>query len=356
MLMVGLLLLVVLAVSPSPYVIRQPGPVANALGSVGEGSQAAEVITISGHEEYPVDAGELTVMTVSVVGNPEHQLNWLELAGAWFDPASDVLPMEPYYPIGVTREQRDQETAAMMTSSQDAAVAAALTYLDYDLESQVVVADVPEGSPAEGKLEVGDVIRAYDDHKITDFESVKAAPITTKPVKVKVERDGKEVVVEVTPKGADDGTGTERPLLGIMVQETYDFPFEVDISLADVGGPSAGLVFALATIDKLEPGNLTGGKSVAVTGAISPDGTVAPIGGVRQKLYAAEQTDADYFIAPAANCAEALSKGEAPGGLDVYAVTSLSEAVEVLEGNASGDTDKLRTCEEALEEGVPQAN
>lgn len=350
----GLVVLLLLALTPSPYVIREPGPVANALGKAGPEGQEQEVISISGAKTYPSGVGQLTVMTVSVVGNPEHQLNWLELAGAWFDPTSDVLPMELYYPIGVSKEQRDEETAAMMTSSQDTSVAAALTYLGYDVKTQVVVAQVPEGSPATDKLQVGDVVLAYDDTPIHSLEDVQQMQLTTDPVRVRIRRDGDEKVVEVTPKQADDGQGNTRPLLGILVQEKHDFPIDVHISLADVGGPSAGLVFALATIDKLEPGSLTGGKSVAVTGAIAPDGTVSPIGGVRQKIFAASDNGADYFIAPEANCGEALSGGSAPRNMTVYAVADLSEAVDVLKGNAEGDTDGLRTCADAIADGVPQ--
>lgn len=350
----GLVLLLVLALTPSPYVIREPGPVANALGTAGPVGEEQEVISISGAQTYPEDAGELTVMTVSVVGNPEYQLNWLELAGAWFDPTSDVLPIELYYPIGVSKQQRDEETAAMMTSSQDTSVAAALSYLGYDVKTQVVVAQVPEGSPATDKLMVGDVVLAYDDEPIQSLADVQQMELTTEPVAVRIRRDGEEKVVSVTPKPAEDGQRNRRPLLGILVQEKHDFPIDVHISLADVGGPSAGLVFALATIDKLEPGSLTGGMSVAVTGAITPDGTVTPIGGVRQKIYAASDNGADYFIAPEANCGEALSGGSAPRNLTVYAVADLSEAVDVLKGNASGDTEGLRTCADALADGVQQ--
>lgn len=350
----GLVLLLVLALTPSPYVIREPGPVANALGTAGPAGEEQEVISISGAKTYPEDAGELTVMTVSVVGNPEYQLSWLELAGAWFNPTSDVLPMELYYPIGVSKQQRDEETAAMMTSSQDTSVAAALSYLGYDVKTQVVVAQVPEGSPATDKLMVGDVVLAYDDKPIQSLADVQQVELTTEPVAVRIRRDGEEKVVSVTPKPAEDGQGNRRPLLGILVQEKHDFPIDVHISLADVGGPSAGLVFALATIDKLEPGSLTGGKSVAVTGAIAPDGTVTPIGGVRQKIYAASDNGADYFIAPEANCGEALSGGSAPRNMTVYAVADLSEAVDVLKGNAAGDTEGLRTCADALADGVQQ--
>lgn len=350
----GLVLLLVLALTPSPYVIREPGPVANALGTADPTGEEQEVISISGAKTYPEDAGELTVMTVSVVGNPEYQLSWLELAGAWFNPTSDVLPMELYYPIGVSKQQRDEETAAMMTSSQDTSVAAALSYLGYDVKTQVVVAQVPEGSPATDKLMVGDVVLAYDDKPIQSLADVQQVELTTEPVAVRIRRDGEEKVVSVTPKPAEDGQGNRRPLLGILVQEKHDFPIDVHISLADVGGPSAGLVFALATIDKLEPGSLTGGMSVAVTGAIAPDGTVTPIGGVRQKIYAASDNGADYFIAPEANCGEALSGGSAPRNMTVYAVADLSEAVDVLKGNASGDIEGLRTCADALADGVQQ--
>jgi PDZ domain-containing protein len=163
------------------------------------------------------------------------------------------------------------------------------------------------------------------------------------------------VFTETIPPRANDADPEARPLLGITLQFTYDFPIDVDIELGNVGGPSAGMMFALATYDKLTEGSLTGGDNVTGTGTISDDGTVGAIGGIRQKLYQAVELGADYFIAPDSNCAEVLDGG-IPGDMTVYAVDSLDEALEVVETNADdADTAGLRTCEDAVAAGVPQS-
>lgn len=354
---VGLVLLVVLAASPAPYVIRQPGPAFDALHSTtvrdAEGNeQEVEVISIDGTTSYPVESGELTVMTVNIAGSPDHQPNWFELAGAWLTPSKDVLPIEAYYPTGVTKDERDAQTSLMMQQSQDTAIAAALTELGRPVSTEVVVAAVNADGPSAGLLEVGDVLLKYGDQPVSDLASVKATTLQPAPTDITIRRGDVEQVVSVTPVPTETDAGT-KPLLGVSVQERHAFPFDVKIELGDVGGPSAGMVFALSTIDKLTPGDLTGGAIVSGSGTIDPDGTIGPIGGVRQKLYAAAAIGAAYFIAAEGNCAEAIGGG-VPGDLPVFAVADLTEALHVVEQNAAQDTAGLRTCEDALAANVPQ--
>ena len=133
-------------------------------------------------------------------------------------------------------------------------------------------------------------------------------------------------------------------LIGIQPGATYDFPFDVTVNLGTVGGPSAGMMLALGTYDKLTPGALTGGERIAGTGTITADGEVGAIGGIRQKMYGAQEADADWFLAPAANCNEVV--GHVPGGLEVFAVTTLDDALEVVETVAAGgDTSSLARCD-----------
>jgi PDZ domain-containing protein len=133
------------------------------------------------------------------------------------------------------------------------------------------------------------------------------------------------------------------PLLGVGVSVDYEFPFDVTLRLDKVGGPSAGMMFALGIIDKTTPGELNGGETVAGTGTITASGTVGAIGGIRQKLYGARDAGASVFLAPASNCDEVV--GHVPSGLDVYAVATLDDAVTALETVADGgDTASLPTC------------
>ena len=344
-------MMLVLAVSPAPYVIRAPGPTFDALGvRGGDGDDADEpVIRIDGAPTYANDRGSLTVMTVNLLGSPQSQPRWFEALIAWADPTEDVLPLEVYYPDGTTVEQRDEEAAQLMTGSQDDAVAAALRRTGHEVPSEVVVASVQQDGAAAGILEAGDVLERVGVAPVPDLDAVSALGLEEVPTEVVVERDGEERIVTVTPRRQPEGEG-ERALLGVEVQERFDFPIDVSIHLGDVGGPSAGLVFALALYDKLTEGELTGDEIVAGTGTMSPDGTVGEIGGIRQKLFAAESEGASYFLAPRANCAEAVA-GPSPSDLDVYAVADLDEAIEIVDARASGADDAgFTTCAEFVAE------
>nr|WP_277814844.1 S16 family serine protease [Galbitalea soli] len=127
---------------------------------------------------------------------------------------------------------------------------------------------------------------------------------------------------------------TPAPILGIAVGTSYTFPVPIKIQLQDVGGPSAGMMFALGIIDKLTPGELNGGKRVAGTGTIDSAGTVGAIGGIRQKMYGAARAGARYFLAPRSNCDEVV--GHIPSGLHVYSVATLDDSLTALKAISSG--------------------
>lgn len=349
-LVIAVLLLLVMAVSPSPYVLRQPGPVFNAVGDVvlEEGADAVPVITISGADSYAPESGRLDVMTVNVAGSPQGMPGWIEALIAYATDERDVLPIELYYPEGETAEERTTANETMMRTSQGEAIAAALIHEGYEVNVNVVVAEVGAGGAAVGLLQAGDRLVEIDGTPIDSFDAVTNAiagnPGT--PVIVTVDRKGVMTDVEVTPRIETPAGETDaRPLLGIVVAGAYDFPVDVDIELGSVGGPSAGLIFALSIIELLTPGEMTGGLHFAGTGTIAADGTVGPIGGIRQKLAAAADAGAVAFLAPVENCAESIDGG-VPGDLPVYAVTTLEEAVTAVETIASGeDTSGLPTCQ-----------
>ena len=343
-LVVALVGLVVLTFLPAPYVIQQPGPVFDTLGTAedADGKQVP-LIAVDDAKTYETD-GTLDLTTVQVVGNRMRTPSWIELAIAWFDRSRAVVPIDAVFPEGVTTEERDEQNAALMVDSQHEATAAALSELGYDVGAAVKVVDVVPDLPAEGKLKSGDVIVAMNGEKIT--VSTRPGEIVQKsagePVDVTILRDGKEQSLSLTPE-EQSSNGTDAWLLGVTLTTEYDFPIDVHIQLNNVGGPSAGMMFALGIIDTLTPEEITGGERIAGTGTIAGDGTVGPIGGIRHKLYGARDAGAEYFLAPAENCDEV--SGHIPDGLTVFSTKTLDDSLHILDVIADhGDTAKLPSC------------
>ena len=340
-LLIALVAGVILGIMPAPYVIEKPGPVYNTLGSATYDDVETALITIPGETVYPTE-GTLDLLTVSLLGNRENRPSWLTVAGAWLDPSEAVLPIDQVFPANVSTEQRDARSSADMINSQQDAIAAALTHLGYDYPKTVSVASLPDGSPAEGVIEPNDQISAVNGTEVSSVKELRVALQTNgadTAASLDIVRSGVAQTVSVTPID-NDGT----IVAGVNVSVEYDFPFEVQIQLDKVGGPSAGLMFALGIIDKLTPGALNGGQEIAGTGTIAVDGSVGPIGGIRQKLYGAKDDGAEFFLAPAANCGEVV--GNVPDGLTVFAVDTLDQALEALEVVADGgDTSALPGCE-----------
>ncbi|MDF2559735.1 MAG: ATP-dependent serine peptidase containing a domain protein [Microbacterium sp.] len=346
-LIVALVALVVLTFLPSPYVIQRPGPVYDTLGTATDkDGDEVPLIKVDGAETFET-AGTLDLTTVQVVGNRERTPSWFELALAWMDSSRAVVPLDSVFPEGVTTEQRDERNATLMVDSQHEATAAALNELGYDTGAEVVVVEAVADSPAEGALEPDDVITAIDGAAVASATELRAAiqKAAGDPVTLTVLRDGEEQAVEVTPEEHTEG-GVTTWLIGVTLRTDYDFEIDVTIQLDNVGGPSAGMMFALGIIDTLTEGELNGGENVAGTGTIDAAGTVGPIGGIRQKLYGARDAGAEYFLAPEANCDEVV--GHVPDGLQVIRTATLDESLAVLEVIADdGDVASLPTCESA---------
>lgn len=321
---------------PVPYVVESPGPTFNTLGE----SQGKPVISVSGREVYPAK-GNLDLTTVYVDGGPNGPVSVFSAFAAWLDGSKAVYPEELIYPKGLTKEESEQESAAAMVNSQENAVAAALAELDIPFEQKLAVASLPADSASAGILEPGDSLVSINDKPISALGVVQAelAAGAGAPVTVVVDRAGSTVSASITPARTSAG----RYILGVLLQYSFTFPVDVKIALDKVGGPSAGMMFALGIIDTLTPGDLTGGKHVAGTGTITPDGSVGPIGGVAQKMHGARSTGATLFLAPAANCGEVV--GNIPDGLQVVRVENLAEARRAVELSASGaDTSGLPVC------------
>jgi Lon-like protease len=308
---------------PVPYVILGPGPTLNTLGKDSSGQP---LITISGHPTYPTN-GHLNLVTVSYQGCQGNQFNIFTALVAWLNPHEAVVPETEICPAGQTQQQTQEQNTQEMTSSQETATAAALTELHIPYTTEVVVMQTEPGFPASGVLKAGDVITAVDGQPVTGQSSLTRL-VTAHPagsaLTVTITRNGQTSNVQV---GTKESGG--HPVMGVSVQEQYKFPFTVKVSVGDIGGPSAGMMFALGIIDKLTHDNLTGGKFIAGTGEITASGQVLPIGGIQQKMVGARNAGATIFLTPASNCAD--TKGAVPAGLRLVKVSTLNQAVTDLE-------------------------
>ena len=296
-----MILIALAAVLPVPFVILSPGPTFNTIGEV----DGRPLVEISDTTTYPT-SGALDMTTIREEGEPRSPLTVFGALAAWVDPNRAVLPRELLYGDDETTEEVQQRNAVMFSTSQSNAVAAALNAIGEPVLEDVVVTVVIEGTPAFGVLNAGEQILAIDGTEVTSpsdvVEAVRAKPVGSTLV-FTVLRDGEEVDVEVLSAPKPDEP--EVPYIGITVGVNYRAEFPIVFTLQDVGGPSAGMMFALAIIDKLTPDDLTGGGHVAGTGTIDPAGEVGPIGGIRQKLAGARGSGATLFLMPEVHCEEA---------------------------------------------------
>jgi PDZ domain-containing protein len=326
----GLATVVAIAVAallPVPYVILGPGPTLNTLGV----SSGQPLIKISGHRTYSA-TGNLNLVTVSYQGGPGSDMNIFQALRAWLNPSQAVVPETELFPAGQSAQQTQAQDTEQMTGSQQTATAAALTQLHIPYQTVVSVISTVPGYPASKSLKAGDVIEAVDG-KAVDGQTSLSSMITAHPVgtvlTLTVLRGGKTLMIPVASKASGGAA-----VIGVDVQEQYKFPFTVSISVGDIGGPSAGMMFALGIIDKLTPLNLTGGKFIAGTGEITAAGQVQPIGGIQQKMVGARSAGATIFLTPAANCSD--TTGAVPAGLRLVKVSTLSQAVSDLEAIKAG--------------------
>jgi PDZ domain-containing protein len=335
------------ALLPSSYVIEKPGPVFDTLGSVQVSGKDVPLIDIPSSTKQYATTGSLDMLTVTIAGTREQPESWLDTAIGWLTPSDNVLPVDDVYPKGTTVEQSNEQGAVDMQNSQKEAVAAALTSLGYDFSSTLTVDSVLKGSPADGQLEKGDIVTAVNGEKFKDVSALRGLILkngTDAAATIAITRSGAAKTLRITPvlSTPEDGE-TASPILGITLASEYDFPIDVKIQLENVGGPSAGQMFALGIIDKLTPGALTGGAKVAGTGTITGAGEIGAIGGIRQKMYGAKNAGATYFLAPKSNCDEVV--GHVPSGLTVFAVSKLSDSLKVLKAiSTDASTSSLPTC------------
>jgi len=315
---------VLLAVVTVPYVSLGPGPTFNTIG-VFDGKKVVDIKGTDVHETR----GHLDMTTVS-------QRDGLTLGQAltlWMSGREQLVPRDVVYPPEKSKDEIDKANTQEFKRSEDSAEYAALGYLKY--ASAVTVETVNKDGASTGKLKEGDAIDAVNGTPVSNLEQFQALMEKTKP--------GDEVILDFRRKNAPPGIATvklgsapdkKQGVLGIAVVDAPWAPFTIDFNLANVGGPSAGLVFSLAVIDKLTTGDLSGDKFVAGTGTIDADGKVGAIGGISHKIVAAHDAGASVFLVPADNCDEARSAHE--NGMDLVKVEDLGGAVDALKALSAG--------------------
>ncbi len=325
---------------PVPFVKLAPGPTFNVIGSV----DGSPVIQISGTQTYPA-TGSLDMTTVLESGGPRGGLTFVTAIASWMNPSDAVVPRELIFPDDVSGEDVQKRQALLFSTSESNAVAAAMNYLGKPVVTTTVVTAVYADSPADSVLLPKDEITSVNGEKVTQPQGVASA-VRSQPIgttfDIGIRRDGVEVdgVMKdnvdqtVTVASAANPDDPSVPYIGIGVGSFYAAEFPIDFTLEDVGGPSAGTMFATGIVDLLTPGDLTGGGHVAGTGTIEPDGTVGAIGGIRQKLAGAREAGATLFIMPKVHCAEA--EGHFPDGLTVVPVETLTQGIEAIQAFTAG--------------------
>lgn len=319
-LLTTLLSIGVLAV-PIPYVVLGPGPTVDTLGE----DDGKEVIQVTGRETS-ASAGQLRLTTVGV----QSDVKLLPAIAGWFSDREAVVPREVIIPPGRSEQEVEQRNAEDFKNSQTAAETAALRELGYPVH--VIVKTVRAGGPSDGVLRAGDEITSVDGERVTSaqrlVELIRAKPAGSR-LSVGYLRAGVPGTTAITSALQDN-----RPRIGVEIESRQPHPFEIKIDLDEIGGPSAGLMFALGIVDKLRSEDLTGGTIIAGTGTIDEEGRVGPIGGIAQKLVGAKDAGAQVFLVPAGNCAEAVLN--APRQFPLLRVASLDEALDALETLRAG--------------------
>lgn len=316
-----------------PFVALGPGPTFNTLGEtdVDEDGEIVRkpVVEIEGTAVDPT-SGNLNMTTVAV----RDRLTLFDALGLWASGRQSLVPREEVYPPQKSKDEVQEENSAQFARSENAAELAALRYLK--LPVAVQIGTVGSDGPAAGVLQEGDLVLRVGGtpvDTVQGLQDVVGAAGAGSTVDITYVRDGVETTTPVTlgSRPHADGDSVDdanRGYLGVGAKEVPNVPFTIDFNLADIGGPSAGLMFSLAVIDKLSPGELNGGNFVAGTGTIDPEGDVGPIGGIPHKLIAAQEAGATTFLVPAKNCDEALANK--PDGLTLVKVETLSGAIDAL--------------------------
>jgi len=297
-----------------PYLAFSSGPV----------SDAADSIVVSEVEMFPPQ-GELLMLTVV-----SQDVNIFEAVIAGIDPTIDLVRREAYRQPDESDEDYRKRVLQQMDDSQIRAITVALNYLGYEMVPvDVLITDLVPDKPAAEILEIGDSVNSFNGSEITRSTDLTDALADFEPgdvVDVGITREGTTQLLKVELAARDDDSGGA--MIGIVVGELTEPPFPVSIRAGNVGGPSAGMMHALAIIDTLTPGDMTKGHIVAGTGTIQYDASVGSIGGIRQKVVGAEAAGAEYMLVPESNYEAALTAERE--SIEIVSVATLQEAIDFL--------------------------
>ena len=323
-----------------PYATFAPGPTVNVLAKY----DGKAIISVTGHESHR-DKGGLDLTTV-VPSLPREEISIPQLMFAWISPDQAVYPYEAIYPSSATRSSVKEESSAQMVSSQDNAVAAALSVLKIPFTAAVKVAEVTKGGPADGRLKSGDLVLAVNDKKVRTVDQltgmIRPLPIGS-DITVQVRRAGRDLEQKLRTVASPEDKNDS--VVRVTIAPSYEFPFDVNLNIdQSIGGPSGGLMFAMGIYDVLTPGSLTDGATIAGTGEIDAKGKVGPIGGIQQKLVGAQDDGAKLFLVPADNCAEALEGHYDPDKMRLVKVTTLEEGIADVQAWVKDPDAKLTRC------------
>lgn len=338
---------VALFVQPTGYSLLSPGPTVDILGMDG----STPIVTIKGHKSYP-DDGELRMLTVLELP-PDAPLSIVSAVQHWLNDDTSVYPLSFLYPPGTTSSSNAQEGVAEMASAQDLAKAAALRQAGYKVTEldQVLVQGIEPKGPSQGRVHVGDILVSVagkpvstPQQAITDVRRYRPGDV----ISFVVQRAGKLIPLSVKSIAAGTtGVAATTPRIGLSLgsSQQFKFPFTINISIPDsIMGPSAGMMFALTIYDKLTPGSLTKGHNIAGTGTIDAAGNVGAIGGIAQKIKAAQRDGAQLFLAPASNCDEVRRASYDHSAMRVVRIKTLSDAIRAVTAWTANQNAVLPGC------------
>ena len=302
-----------------PYYAVGPGPA----------DEVIPLIHVGGGQQTFPPSGKLIMTTVSF-----YQVTGLQALQAWLDPNLAIVADEVLYPPGLDHATEEQRARSQMDQSKIDAAIVVLTKLEGYPKTHGAGALIEQtfpGCPAEGELFSGDLILAIDGEPVDSRDEasdlIGEAP-AREPLDFRVRAAGETHDVEVAKRRCG---GSEDPLVGVSLID--NFPFPIEISSGNVGGPSAGLMLSLGLFDLLTPGDLTAGRTIAGTGTIGPDGKVGSIGGITDKVVAAERVGATVFLVPAKNMTDL--DGIDTGDMRLVRVGTFDDAVDALRRTAS---------------------
>ena len=311
---------------PSPYIVERPGGAVDILGNAVVAKREQPLLKVIHPQPDSADnTGKLRFLTVNMSGTKEHPRSWGSLIKPLLLKSEDIVPVEAIYRKNQSDTDLEKINEAMMQQAQAVAAAAAGRELGYSVTETVTISNIIADTPAVGHLQISDQILAVNGEYVISHAQITEAVRQSagEAINFRIKRGEQTLELSLAPKNTADGY-----LLGILMESVYEGAPDVQYAIEKVGGPSAGMMFALAIIDKIKAEDLTGGKDISGTGAVDGLGNIGAIGGLKQKIYAAHKAGSKLMLMPASNCSDL--PGDLPKDLQISPVKTLSEATQVI--------------------------